>query len=112
MALGPAGFDAAWEAGRALSTTDAIAEARAVLAKVLYARPPIDLDGRAPVSGLSPRELEVLRLIARGHSNQQIANDLFISLTTVKAHVRSILTKLDLTSRTAAAAYAINSGLA
>jgi DNA-binding NarL/FixJ family response regulator len=48
---------------------------------------------------LSPRENEVFRLIARGHSNQQIARHLVVSETTVKTHVTRILTKLDLRDR-------------
>ena len=61
--------------------------------------------------GLSPREREVLQLIAQGRSNREIADVLFISTPTVKVHVRSILTKLALDSRTAAAAFAIHHGL-
>ena len=65
-----------------------------------------------PAFGLSPRELQVLRLLAHGHSNQQIADALFISLPTTKVHVHAILTKLTLESRTAAAAFALTHGLA
>jgi NarL family two-component system response regulator LiaR len=56
---------------------------------------------------LSPREREVLRLIARGHSNRQIARDLAIGEQTVKTHVRSILTKLGLQDRVQAAIFAL-----
>ena len=52
-----------------------------------------------PLQPLSPRERDVLRLIARGHSNRQIARDLAIGEQTVKTHVRSILTKLGLQDR-------------
>jgi DNA-binding CsgD family transcriptional regulator len=55
---------------------------------------------------LSDRELEVLRLLARGGSNQQIAGELVISLSTVAKHVTSILTKTESANRTEAAAYA------
>jgi DNA-binding NarL/FixJ family response regulator len=54
----------------------------------------------------------VLRLVAQGCSNQEIADQLFISPQTAKVHVRSILAKLNLESRTAAAAFAIRHGLA
>ena len=55
---------------------------------------------------LSPRQLDVLRLIARGLSNREIGEKLFVSEFTVKRHVADILSKLDLPSRAAAAAYA------
>jgi LuxR family maltose regulon positive regulatory protein len=51
---------------------------------------------------LSPRELEVLQLIAEGHSNREIANILVLSPSTVKVHTRSIYRKLDVNSRTQA----------
>jgi DNA-binding NarL/FixJ family response regulator len=60
---------------------------------------------------LSPRELDVLRLIAHGHENAAIAEDLNISPRTVKNHVSSILAKLDLPSRVKAATYAVRCGL-
>ncbi|MCB9175774.1 MAG: response regulator transcription factor [Caldilineae bacterium] len=61
---------------------------------------------------LTARELEVLRLIARGLSNQQIAGQLTISDATVRTHVSNILGKLQLASRTQAALYALREGLA
>jgi len=60
-----------------------------------------------PLQPLSPREREVLRLIAHGHSNRQIARDLAIGEQTVKTHVRSILTKLSLQDRLQAAIFAL-----
>jgi DNA-binding NarL/FixJ family response regulator len=60
---------------------------------------------------LSARETEVLRLISRGLSNKEIADSLFISESTVKTHVRRILQKLNMPSRTAAALYAARMGL-
>lgn len=65
----------------------------------------------APYGNLSPREMDVLRLLADGLSNQGIADALFLSKRTVTTHVTSILTKLDLTSRTAAVAHGIRSGM-
>jgi DNA-binding NarL/FixJ family response regulator len=61
---------------------------------------------------LSPRELDVLKLLARGMENTQIAHELDISPRTVKNHVSSILSKLGLTSRLQAAIYAVRRGLA
>jgi DNA-binding NarL/FixJ family response regulator len=60
---------------------------------------------------LSEREAEVLRLVAGGLSNKQIAHELSVSLSTVKAHVSSILTKLCLPTRTQLALYAARTGL-
>jgi NarL family two-component system response regulator LiaR len=60
-----------------------------------------------PLRPLSPREREVLRLIARGHSNREIARDLAIGEQTVKTHVRSILAKLGLQDRVQAAIFAV-----
>jgi len=56
--------------------------------------------------GLTTRELEVLRLVASGKTNRRIAADLHISEKTVARHVSNIFTKLDLSSRAAATAYA------
>ena len=60
-----------------------------------------------PLQPLSPRVREVLQLIARGHSNRQIARDLAIGEQTVKTHVRSILTKLGLQDRVQAAIFVL-----
>ncbi len=60
---------------------------------------------------LTPRELETLRLIARGHSNQEIAAILFVHERTIAKYVSSILNKLHLANRTQAALYAIREGL-
>jgi NarL family two-component system response regulator LiaR len=61
---------------------------------------------------LTEREVDVLRLIARGLGNQQIADQLIISEATVRTHVSNILSKLHLASRTQAALYALQKGLA
>ncbi|MEV6258332.1 AAA family ATPase [Nocardia sp. NPDC051911] len=65
----------------------------------------------ASISGLTPRELDVLRLVATGASNRQIAAELFISANTAGVHVSRILTKLGASSRTEAAAIARERGL-
>jgi NarL family two-component system response regulator LiaR len=64
------------------------------------------------VEPLTEREVEVLRLVARGQSNQEIADQLVISEATVRTHVSNILGKLHLASRTQAALYALREGLA
>jgi len=63
------------------------------------------------LASLTPREKEVLRLIARGQTNQQIANNLHVSLNTVKSHVRRVMNKLNVSDRTQAAVLAIEMGL-
>ncbi len=64
-----------------------------------------------PLASLSPRELEILRGIASGASNKEIARTLSIAETTVKIHVQHILRKLDVSSRVHAAVLATESGL-
>jgi DNA-binding NarL/FixJ family response regulator len=66
---------------------------------------------RPLAEALSPRELEVLKLIVDGLSNQDIADKLFISLATAKTHVRNILNKLAVDDRTQAAVHAMRRGL-
>jgi DNA-binding CsgD family transcriptional regulator len=61
--------------------------------------------------GLSPRELEVLRLVATGKTNKEIARQLFLSEKTVDRHVSNIFTKVNVASRAAATAYAYQRGL-
>ena len=63
------------------------------------------------VASLSERELEVLRIVARGDSNAEIANQLHVSHGTVKTHVARILAKLDLRDRVQAVVFAYESGL-
>jgi DNA-binding CsgD family transcriptional regulator len=80
---------------------------------------PPDGDGHAPAAGqrpgaglgLTPRELEVLALVAEGRSNRQVADTLFISAKTASVHVSNILAKLGVSSRVEAAAVAHRLGL-
>jgi DNA-binding NarL/FixJ family response regulator len=65
----------------------------------------------ATLPGLTPREVEILRLVAEGHSDREIGDLLSISHRTVMTHVSNILAKLNLESRTAAAAFARRRGL-
>lgn len=80
------------------------------LMQALQTKPATTSDG-VPTE-LSKRELEVLKLIAEGITNAEIAERLFISEKTVKSHVSNILSKLHLADRTQAAVYAWRNGLA
>jgi NarL family two-component system response regulator LiaR len=73
-------------------------------------QPPADLPPTE--EPLTRREMEVLRLVARGQSNQEIATELVISEGTVRVHVSNILSKLHLANRTQATLYALQEGLA
>jgi predicted ATPase/DNA-binding CsgD family transcriptional regulator len=109
-ALGDAAFEREWAAGQTLPLDD-------LLDRALQPESPSG-ERAAPTaapsqeSGLSARELEVLRLLAQGRSNPEIAEVLVISLNTVYRHVNHIFTKLGVQNRTEAAAYAHTHGLA
>jgi DNA-binding CsgD family transcriptional regulator len=108
--LGATRFTAAWDAGRALSLDQIVGEALA-----LELAPPDAhrvRPGPAETFGLTAREQEVLRLVAEGRSDPEIAAALFVSRRTAAGHVANILGKLDLPSRAAAAAWAVRHGLA
>lgn len=101
---------------RALGDSDTAAmelEAARTVFKELGALPDLTAIDPRPkdVSGLSAREVEVLRLLAAGKSNRAIASHLVISEKTVARHVSNIFTKLDLSSRAAATAYAYEHGM-
>jgi NarL family two-component system response regulator LiaR len=70
-------------------------------------QPPVHPDTRQPLTG---RELEVLRLVAQGLTNQEIADKLVVGERTVRTHVSNILAKLRLANRTQAALYALREG--
>jgi DNA-binding CsgD family transcriptional regulator len=67
---------------------------------------------RPPVAGLTPRELDVLRLVAAGMSNGEIAEQLYLSRNTVKVHVANILAKIGVHNRAAATEFALRNGIA
>jgi DNA-binding NarL/FixJ family response regulator len=86
----------------------------AVTARVLEAyRSTTEVDGEAAarIAALTPRELDVLRMIGRGASNAEIAAELYVSEATVKSHIGHIFTKLDLRDRAAAIVFAFDHGL-
>jgi non-specific serine/threonine protein kinase len=98
-ALGEQAFQAGWEEGEKFTSEQVVQEAWAVCTPQAATMEKPSSDGIS----LTEREIEVLRLVAQGLSNQEIANRLVISRRTVHAHLRSIYDKLDVTTRTAAA---------
>jgi non-specific serine/threonine protein kinase len=92
VALGELAFAAAWDAGRTLSPGQAL----------VAALEPFAFPVTSQMGSLTPREMDVLRLIAAGKSNPDIAGDLFLSVRTVENHVAHILAKLGVRTRSAA----------
>lgn len=92
-------------------TSGESAMTRAIASKLLKAVANRMVDESRGEQSLTERELFVLRLVASGASNQEIAETLTISINTVKSHIKSILEKLQLENRTQAATYALKHGL-
>jgi DNA-binding CsgD family transcriptional regulator len=106
--LGDEHYERLVEAGHALSKADAVAEIAAL------AEPPVPTDRSkrpAPFNQLSNREFEVLLHLMAGRTDPEIANELFLSPRTVSQHVSSILNKLGVSSRTAAASMAASANI-
>jgi DNA-binding CsgD family transcriptional regulator/tetratricopeptide (TPR) repeat protein len=98
--------------GQLLAEAALLAETVGMPTLLARARALAPVSSSPPPDGLSLRELDVLRLVARGRSNREIGAALFISEHTAANHVRSILRKTDSTNRTEATAYAYRRGLA
>ena len=110
QALSEAEQAAAWAAGAALTLDEAVAEA--------LARRETRAGGRAsrrrPAArpgGLSRREVEVLRLVAAGRSNREVAEELSVSVRTVERHITNLYGKIDARNRADATAFAFRHGL-
>jgi len=82
-----------------------------IAARVIKTFRSFEAEEATPFLALTEREMEVLKLIAKGYSNEKIADQLVISIGTVKGHVSNILSKLHLADRTQAAAYAWQAGI-
>jgi non-specific serine/threonine protein kinase len=106
--LDEAAFTAAWAEGQTMSPQYLL---------TLDIRPPAATGAASPApvptypAGLTEREIEVLRLLAQGLTNSQIAKRLVVSPYTVNAHIRHIFDKLDVPSRAAAASFAVEHNL-
>ncbi|MFI7429896.1 response regulator [Micromonospora sp. NPDC049836] len=94
------------EAVRAADNGDALVSPSLTLRLLRHLNPPAEPAGDRFQPALSARELEVVRAIARGRTNQEIAAELFISLSTVKSHLSGILQKLGARNRVEIAAWA------
>jgi DNA-binding NarL/FixJ family response regulator len=103
--LGDEEFDAAWEEGGALPL-------HLTIELVNPKHAAAGADTVDTVEELTPREAEVLALVARGLTDAEVAERLVVSLRTVHAHLRSTYRKLDVHSRSAATRYALEHGLA
>ena len=82
-----------------------------VAARIIKEYRGVDPDAINPYSELTEREMDVLKLIANGDTNQKIADELVITIGTVKGHVSNILSKLHLGDRTEAAVFAWREGI-
>jgi DNA-binding CsgD family transcriptional regulator/tetratricopeptide (TPR) repeat protein len=113
--LGERAFATAWSEGRMMSleqvlATKGTAEIPVFISWEQPSIPQVHMPPTTP-SGLTPREMDVLRLLAQGLTSAQIAEQLVIGVVTVNFHVRSIYSKLGVTSRSAATRYALEHNL-
>jgi two-component system nitrate/nitrite response regulator NarL len=104
------------EPGEVIDAILRAARGEVVVAPAMTAKLVRLLDGKPDAAGslmdqLTPREREILDCLTRGRSNKAIAQELGISIDTVKLHVRNVLTKLNLSSRVEAAVYAVRHDL-
>ena len=110
--LGQDQFEADWSASQARTPEQAVAAARAVISAELAESASASPRVAPPSSaGLTSRELDVLRLLAAGHSDREIGEALFIGTRTVQTHVGNIFAKLGVNARAEAAAVAVRRGI-
>jgi predicted ATPase/DNA-binding CsgD family transcriptional regulator len=104
-------FTPAWEAGRSLSADEAVVAARQVIIDALTPNTTGTTNTSRSLAGLTPRELDVLRLLAEGRSDREIGEALFIGTRTVQTHVANLFAKLGVNARAEAAAVAVRRGI-
>jgi predicted ATPase/DNA-binding NarL/FixJ family response regulator len=120
--LNPQRFEECFNQGRSRpleqAAEEALALANDIIARGSLLTAPVREEGRSSAAaraihdtGLTRRELEVLRLLARGYSDKRIADELFISPRTAMTHVANILSKFNVNKRTAAATVALRLGI-
>jgi non-specific serine/threonine protein kinase len=107
--IGAPAFDAAWALGEVFSESEAISAAKRFVAEAL-ASPARKSEVPTAPGPLTARQLEVVALVARGLTNDQIAQELVISPATARAHLEHVLDRLDLHSRAQVAAWAAQQG--
>jgi predicted ATPase/DNA-binding NarL/FixJ family response regulator len=103
--VGESAFAAAWKQGQAVPFENALADAVALASSAGEQPPPVD--SNVGDFGLTPRELDVLRLLVEGHSDREIGEALFIGTRTVQTHVANLFAKLGVNARAEAAAVAV-----
>ena len=99
------------EAVRAAANGDALVSPSVTVRLLAHLAGPATTHARTPRDPLTGRELDVVRLVARGRTNQEVAGELFVSLSTVKTHLGSIQMKLGARNRVEIAAWAWESGI-
>ncbi|MGE3594981.1 MAG: tetratricopeptide repeat protein [Dehalococcoidia bacterium] len=106
-------YAAAWSAGRAMSVEEGVAEAFAVEVEPGVAPPVREAAtrGNGAAAGLTPAEMQVLRLLAAGRTTKEIAGELVVAVSTVDRHLTHIYGKLGVRNRAEAAALALRRGL-
>ncbi len=110
-ALGTVACREQWDAGGRMNVATILADATGLETRVDEAYRHARLQEDSERFGLTAREVEVIRYLADGLNNQEIARELFISRRTVASHIEHIIAKLDVRSRTAVVAFAIRNDL-
>lgn len=110
--MGMPHFQEAWEEGRATRVDDLLRSVPPGLSRGVTSEPRLASRVRRRAGGLTPREVEVLALVATGKTNREISAALVLSEKTVERHVGNIFGKLDVRSRAAATAFAVRESIA